>query len=105
MNNIDSIEKALEQFPQQRIISAWIEGDYAHGLAAKDNKPSLCVITMPQPWEILLGEARTTQNMRDLDIRILTPLSYIDGLLDGHRSLREPVRFAALAGHEERETQ
>lgn len=91
MNNIDSIEKALEQFPQQRIISAWIEGDYAHGLAAKDNKPSLCVITMPQPWEILLGEARTTQNMRDLDIRILTPLSYIDGLLDGHRSLLESL--------------
>lgn len=91
VNNIDSIEKALEQFPQQRIISAWIEGDYAHGLAAKDNKPSLCVITMPQPWEILLGEARTTQNMRDLDIRILTPLSYIDGLLDGHRSLLESL--------------
>lgn len=91
MNNIDCIEKALEQFPQQRIISAWIEGDYAHGLAAKDNKPSLCVITMPQPWEILLGEARTTQNMRDLDIRILTPLSYIDGLLDGHRSLLESL--------------
>ena len=85
VNNIDSIEKALGNSPQQRIISAWIEGDYAHGLAAKDNKPSLCVITMPQPWEILLGEARTTQNMRDLDIRILTPLSYIDGLLDGHR--------------------
>lgn len=95
MNNIDSIEKALEQFPQQRIISAWIEGDYAHGLAAKDNKPSLCVITMPQPWEILLGEARTTQNMRDLDIRILTPLSYIDGLLDGHRSLLESLTFFA----------
>lgn len=91
MNNIDCIEKALEHFPQQRIISAWIEGDYAHGLAAKDNKPSLCVITMPQPWEILLGEARTTQNMRDLDIRILTPLSYIDGLLDGHRSLLESL--------------
>lgn len=46
---------------------------------------------MPQPWEILLGEARTTQNMRDLDIRILTPLSYIDGLLDGHRSLLESL--------------
>lgn len=91
MNNIDCIEKALEHFPQQRVISVWIEGDYAHGLAAKDNKPSLCVITMPQPWEILLGEARTTQNMRDLDIRILTPLSYIDGLLDGHRSLLESL--------------
>ncbi len=102
---------------------------------------------MPQPWEILLGEARTTQNMRDLDIRILTPLSYIDGLLDGHRSLLESLTlptecflldagfiraiepfahrlttsnvvktalddargnlsvFAALVGHEERETQ
>lgn len=57
MNNIDSIEKALEQFPQQRIISAWIEGDYAHGLAAKDNKPSLCVITMPQP--LLDAQSRT----------------------------------------------
>ena len=67
----------------RRRLRAW--------LAAKDNKPSLCVITMPQPWEILLGEARTTQNMRDLDIRILTPLSYIDGLLDGHRSLLESL--------------
>lgn len=46
---------------------------------------------MPRPWEILLGEARTTQNMRDLDIRILTPLSYIDGLFDGHRSLLESL--------------
>lgn len=68
----------------RRRLRAWFSGEGQQALALRHHDAAAL-------GEILLGEARTTQNMRDLDIRILTPLSYIDGLLDGHRSLLESL--------------
>lgn len=71
------------------VLTAWVGGSHAHGLATADSDIDVRVIVMPTREQILLNSASMLEENKSHDVLSMMPINFYEGLIGGNFNLLE----------------